>query len=84
MVQVEGRSKSWVNVGDSGNRITFHFCPDCGSDVHYAIDGKFEGMVAIPVGAFDDPYFAEPGFSVWEHRKHGWVNVLGPVDHSSD
>ncbi|MFL6847790.1 MAG: GFA family protein, partial [Sphingomicrobium sp.] len=33
-VAIDGRSNSWVNVADSGNRITFHFCPDCGSDVH--------------------------------------------------
>jgi len=70
-----------VGVADSGNRITFHFCPDCGSDVHYTIDGKFDGLVAIPVGAFADPEFPHPRFSVWEERKHAWVEILGPVEH---
>jgi len=33
-------------------------------------------------GAFDDPYFAAPAFSVWEERKHDWVEVLGQaVEH---
>jgi hypothetical protein len=83
-VRIEGRSKSWVNVADSGNRITFHFCPACGSDVHYQIDGKFDGLVAIPLGAFDDPYFVRPAFSVWEHRKHDWVAIVGDdVEHSA-
>jgi len=81
-VTVEGRSKSWSKLSDSGNRISFHFCPDCGSDVHYMIEGKFAGLVAIPLGAFDDPYFARPSFSVWEERKHDWVDVLGDVEHS--
>ena len=36
-VTVEGQSKSWVIVADSGNPGTFHFCPECGSDVHYEI-----------------------------------------------
>jgi hypothetical protein len=73
-----------VNVADSGNRITFHFCPACGSDVHYQIDGKFDGLVAIPLGAFDDPYFVRPAFSVWEHRKHDWVAIVGDdVEHSA-
>ena len=76
-VTIEGRSKSWVNVAGSGNRITFHFCPHCGSDVHYEIDGKFDGLVAIPVGAFDDPCSLEPRFSVWEKRKCDWVEILG-------
>ena len=83
LVEIEGRSKSWVNIAGSGNRITFHFCPECGSDVHYEIEGKFDGFVAIPLGAFDDPFFAAPGFSVWEERRHDWVEILGPeVEHS--
>ena len=85
-VAIEGRSNSWVVVADSGNRATFHFCPNCGSDVHYAIDGKVDwladGLVAIPLGAFDDPYFLTPAYSVWEERKHDWVEIKGDVEHS--
>ena len=81
-VQIEGTSKTFVKVADSGNRATFHFCPDCGSDVYYAIDGKFDDLVAIPLGVFDDPYFATPGFSVWEKRKHDWVEITGEVEHT--
>jgi hypothetical protein len=81
-VAIEGQSKTFVKVADSGNPATFHFCPDCGSDVHYEIDGKFDGLVAIPLGAFDDPYFAGPRFSVWEQRKHEWVEISGEgIDH---
>jgi hypothetical protein len=81
-VTTDGRSKSFVKTADSGNRITFHFCPDCGSDVHYEIEGKFDGLVAIPLGAFDDPYFSAPRFSVWERRRHDWVELIGDVEHS--
>ena len=81
-VAITGQSKIWTNKADSGNRITHHFCPDCGSTVHYAIDGKFDGQVAIPLGAFDDPYFATPGFSVWEERQHEWLEIAGDVEHS--
>ena len=81
-VKIEGRSKSWVNIADSGNRITFHFCPDCGSDVHYEINGKFDGLVAIPLGAFEDPFSLEPRFSVWERRKCDWVEISSDLKHS--
>src|SRR4029079_17201805 len=37
-VMIEGCSKTWTAVADSGNRLSFHFCPDCGSDVHYETD----------------------------------------------
>lgn len=81
-VRIEGRSNAFEKVADSGNRATFHFCPDCGSDVHYDINGKFDGQIAIPLGAFDDPYFLTPTFSVWEEHKHDWVEITGPsVEH---
>ena len=86
-VRIEGQSREYKQVADSGNWGEFHFCPDCGSDVHYEIDGKFDDkfndLVAIPLGAFDDPFFARPAFSVWEKRKCDWVEILGPgVEHS--
>jgi hypothetical protein len=82
-VQIEGQSKTFVKTADSGNSAAFHFCPECGSDVFYEIDGKFDDLIAIPVGAFDDPYFARPSYSVWEERKHEWVEISGEgVEHS--
>lgn len=85
-VEIQGRSKTFVIVAASGNRATFHFCPACGSDVYYEIDGKlddtFDDLVAIPVGAFDDPFFASPDYSVFEGRKHEWVEIVGDdIDH---
>ena len=83
-VAIAGQSKTWTHHADSGNRITHHFCPECGSTVHYVIQGKFDGLIAIPLGAFDDPFFANPAFSVWEERKHDWVDILGEnVEHSN-
>jgi hypothetical protein len=86
-VKIEGASKTFVMVADSGNHGIFHFCPDCGSDVYYEIDGefddKFNDLVAIPLGVFDDPYFVSPAFSVWEERKCDWVEISGDrVEHS--
>lgn len=81
-VAIEGRSSSFTLTADSGNFATFHFCPDCGSDVHYDNNGKFDGQVAIPLGAFTDPWAFSPSFSVWETRKHDWVDITGDgVDH---
>jgi hypothetical protein len=84
-VDIEGQSKTFVIVADSGNRATFHFCPECGSDVYYEIDGKFDDkfndLIAIPLGTFDDPFFGSPEYSVWEQRKHDWVEIVGELEH---
>jgi len=80
-ITLEGQSNTFVKVADSGNRATFHFCPECGSDVYYEIDGKFDAkfnnLLAIPLGAFDDPFFLSPQFSVWEVRKPDWLEIVG-------
>ena len=82
-VTIEGQSKTFVKVADSGNRAIFHFCPECGSDLHYENEGVFDDLVAIPLGAFDEPFSLIPGSSVWEERKHDWVDISGDgVDHS--
>ena len=82
-VALSGEARTWERVADSGHRATYQFCPHCGSTVAYVIQG-WPGVTAVPVGAFADPEFPAPKFSVYEHRKHAWTAVLGSdVEHSS-
>ncbi len=78
--RISGASTAHVRTGDSGGVITFHFCPACGATVHYAIDAQPD-LVAIPVGAFADPGFPAPTYSVYEARQHGWVRIDGEIEH---
>jgi hypothetical protein len=73
-VEISGTSTEYVRTGDEGNRIHFHFCPACGATVYYRI-GDDRSMWAVPVGAFADPGFPPPVFSVYEERRHPWVSV---------
>lgn len=79
-VTISGVSTPYVRVGDSGGKATFHFCPSCGSTVHYEIEGM-DDAVAVPVGAFADPTFPWPSVSVYEARKHAWVQLPEPIEH---
>lgn len=81
-VTITGESRIWTRTADSGRTIDYAFCPTCGSTVFYS-GGNFPDLVAIPLGAFADPGFPAPRFSVWERRKHWWAAVLGDdVEHS--
>lgn len=71
-VAVAGESKQYARTAESGNVLTFHFCPVCGSSVYYT-NSALPGFVGIPIGAFADPAFQEPAFSVYERSKHSWV-----------
>src|SRR5438270_3361604 len=62
-VTLSGQTKTYVRIGDSGRRGAFRFCPQCGSTIAYEIEAM-PGLVAIPLGAFADPAFPPPRFSV--------------------
>jgi hypothetical protein len=80
-VAITGTTSTFVRVADSGNRVTYRFCPGCGSTIAYQIEDQPE-LVAVPLGAFADPAFPPPRFSVYESRKHSWTVVLGDaVEH---
>ena len=74
ITEISGRSTLYVRVGDEGSEISFRFCPICGATVYYTINND-PALIAIPVGAFADPKFLTPTRSVYESRKHRWVNV---------
>jgi hypothetical protein len=81
-VTINGTGTDFVRIGDEGGKVTFTFCPDCGSTVYYVMDG-LDGFIAIPVGAFADPGFPSPSFSVYDERMHGWVAMPDGVEHLS-
>ena len=80
-VTISGESSQYVRVGDEGSSITFSFWPKCGATVHYAIQGFDDESIAVPVGAFADPRFPAPTFSVYEDRMHAWVSLPAGVEH---
>ena len=80
-VTISGEARVWTRIGDSGAATDFSFCPTCGANLFYR-GGGFPDLIAIAIGAFADPAFPAPMFSVWEQRKHGWVEILGDgVEH---
>jgi len=73
-VTLKGESTQYVRTGDEGSKARFHFCPICGATVWYTNDAMPD-TIAIPIGAFADPKFPAPSFSVYEERRHAWVSV---------
>jgi hypothetical protein len=71
---IAGASSTWSRTGDDGGTAEFHFCPVCGSTVWYTIADQPD-VVAVATGAFADPDFPMPRFSVYEERKHRWLEL---------
>ena len=72
--RVSGVATEYVRSGDQGAQFRFRFCPVCGSSVFHTEEG-IEGRVSVAVGAFGDPDFAPPQVSVYECRRHAWVEL---------
>ena len=54
----------------SGTSVTYHFCPTCGSTVHWGVDGLYR---SVPVGNFVDPDFPPPTMEFHASDRHRWV-----------
>jgi hypothetical protein len=72
--EVFGTATEYVRVGDQGAAFRFRFCPVCGSNLFHTEEGH-EGSVGVAVGAFGDPGFPPPRVSVYDSRKHPWVQL---------
>lgn len=80
-VTISGQSSQYIRIGDEGSQVIFNFCPNCGATVYYLVQGYDVANIAVPVGAFADPGFPAPTFSVYEDRMHSWVSLPGGIEH---
>jgi len=80
-VTITGERCRYRRIADSGKTLIYDFCPSCGATVAYGSEDQPE-LTAIALGAFADPSFPPPRFSVYEERQHPWAPILGDdVEH---
>jgi hypothetical protein len=72
--EVSGVATEYVRAGDQGARFKFRFCPICGSTVFHTEEGR-DDSVSVAVGALADPDFPAPRVSIYESRRHSWVQL---------
>jgi hypothetical protein len=73
--KVLGTATEYVRTGDQGAKFRFRFCPICGTTVFHTEEGYEGSGVAVAVGAFADPSFPPPQDSVYDCRRHSWVQL---------
>lgn len=75
-VTISGTSKEYVRAADSGGKVRFYFCPECGSTVYWKPD-NLPAMIGVAIGVIADSNFPPPIKSVFERSKHAWVEING-------
>ena len=71
-VELKGEYSTYTRTGDSGLEIEYHFCPTCGSNVHWI----YGGVHVVAVGCFADPDFPQPTVSLYGKRRHHWISTM--------
>lgn len=73
--KVSGTATEYIRTGDQGSRFSFRFCPVCGTTLYHTEAGHEQSFVLVAVGAFADPDFPPPQDSVYDSRRHAWVQL---------
>ena len=76
---VTGLATEYVRNGDAGAQFRFRFCPVCGTTLFHTEEGEDPARVSVAVGAFADPDFPPPTVSVYDSRRHPWVQLPARV-----
>jgi hypothetical protein len=79
ITKIEGREVQFARVADSGSTVTTYFCPQCGSTV-YGVLSTAPHFIFVAVGAFADPKFPAPQYSLYEARRHPWVVLAANIE----
>ena len=80
---MEGTARQWVRTADSGQNVTFSFCPTCGTTLFWVLEA-LPGSVAVALGGFaghDTAPLAPPTVSIYEARQYDWLAITGEVEH---
>jgi len=79
-VRLEGDHRIFIRDGQDGRKLNNHFCPACGATVCWTADMRPDHY-GVAVGAFNDPDFPPPTYSVWEEAKYAWVALPPCIAH---
>lgn len=78
-IKVSGEVQSYKHKADSGNEVTYTFCPKCGSGL-YSLNSGMAPMIFLRAATLDDPNIFSPQMVVYASRAPAWdaVNFQGP------
>jgi hypothetical protein len=70
-VAITGTTASSASTADSGNTLTRHFCPTCGSRLYLTSSAR-PGMIVMAAGAFDDCGWFDPQVVLFTRSRPTW------------
>ncbi len=76
-VQISGALASSEWVAASGNTLTYHFCPRCGTQIYAQSSARLH-LKTVRLGAIDEPHSFRPLVAIWTDDAPHWA-VIDPA-----
>lgn len=73
-ISSENDTKSFTKISESGDKISRHFCPNCGSPI-YSTPKKHPGYIWVRSGTLDNPDLVKPSHQSWTDSKVAWAEI---------
>lgn len=64
----------FTTVSEAGNKLTRHFCSNCGSPIYTSSD-KHPDYYYVKAGSFNDPDIVKPGYQSWTSSAVEWATI---------
>lgn len=75
-VKIDGETKIYTTVGETGRDVYRHFCGTCGSPILSDATSSFNAYF-IKAGTLDDTSFLTPGLEMFCEEMQGWCDLKG-------
>ena len=77
-LSVEGETRDFVSVADSGNRMHRRFCPSCGTHLFSEAESR-PHLIFVRAGTLDDREIARPSATIWTRSAPSWACIDGEL-----
>ena len=74
---LRGAPRAFAKTAGSGNKISRHFCGDCGSPI-FTSSPRHPDHVYVKAGTLDDPMIVRPAYQSWAASSVAWAAI--PAD----
>jgi hypothetical protein len=73
-VTIEGETRDFQSIADSGNVMHRRFCPTCGAHLFSNAESR-PRVIVVRVGTLDDPEQTPPEMTIWAGRAPSWACI---------
>ena len=79
-LSLTGELATYTNTGDTGGKVTRHFCGECGGRIYTSGDAPGDHIM-VQAGSLDDPEQVTPNSVIYTKDRISWDKVDSNLPH---